>query len=63
MARPRKFDRDARVVSVRLPARLHDDLIREARVSRIDVSDVMRKRLARQVLYLKTSADGGSSPY
>lgn len=42
--RPREFD--GTPVSVRLPARLHDELSREAVSSRRDLSDVIRDRLA-----------------
>ncbi len=44
MARPKEFD--GTPVSVRLPARLHDDLAREAIRRDVDMSDVIRERLA-----------------
>jgi hypothetical protein len=43
--RPREFDGPP--VSVRLPAPLHDDLSREAIRRDVDLSDVIRERLAR----------------
>lgn len=52
--RPKQFDQ---VVSLRLPADLHDDLISLARtrdVDVVDVSVVMRAALRHGVLYLKT---------
>jgi hypothetical protein len=45
MARPREFDGPP--VSVRLPARLHDDICREALRRDIDKADVIRERLSR----------------
>lgn len=42
--RPREFDGPP--VSVRLPAPLHDDLSREALRRHVDLSDVIRERLA-----------------
>lgn len=44
--RPREFDQ---VVSVRLPATLHDALIRVAVERRVDVSDVIRCHLSNAV--------------
>ena len=41
--RPREFDQ---TVSVRLPRQLHDALSREALRRDVDLSDVMRERLA-----------------
>jgi predicted HicB family RNase H-like nuclease len=42
--RPREF---AGSVSVRLPGALHDNLCQEALSRRMDVSDIIRERLAR----------------
>jgi hypothetical protein len=45
MARPKEFDGPP--VSVRLSAKLHDDICREALRREIDKADVIRERLAR----------------
>lgn len=43
VGRPREFDGPP--ISVRLPARLHDDLAREALRRDVDLADVVRERL------------------
>lgn len=44
MSRPKRFD--GTPVSVRLPARLHDDLAQEALRRQVDLARVIRERLA-----------------
>lgn len=55
--RPREFDQ---VVSVRLPAELHDQLSRAATVDRCDLSKVIRDRL--EDSFVSQNSTSGEKP-